>query len=289
VDTFVDYYELLHVQPAAPAAVIKASHRAMLQKLNHHPDKGGDVAFAQLLNAAAKTLCDPQARAHYDELRRQQQRKEAKESQAHSGDPGEPWGEPGGSPSAGHDKQQKAEKSTVDSSTGAAQSGTRNVDEQDTANAPPAFPAAVRCPFCKSPHSADHSYISATKGYTNHNRCRVCNAARTPIAQFPVASNDRLRRIHRQHHETPAQLWRQWPMANPSAASLTDFSPAGCALQSAFALSESDTVMLETDLFNAVCKVRYCRPSVSNKHIIGLEFLTLDLQVEPGTLLDASA
>ena len=71
MDTFTDFYELLHVQPSAPEPVIKASYRAMMQKLNHHPDRGGDVAFAQLLNKATQTLCNPQTRAQYDALRQQ--------------------------------------------------------------------------------------------------------------------------------------------------------------------------------------------------------------------------
>jgi len=40
MDTFTDYYALLHVQADAPMPVIKASYRAMMQKLGHHPDKG---------------------------------------------------------------------------------------------------------------------------------------------------------------------------------------------------------------------------------------------------------
>ena len=61
-----DFYRLLHVQPDAPAAVVKASYRAMMQKMQHHPDLGGDEATAQLLNEAVATLCDPTKRAIYD-------------------------------------------------------------------------------------------------------------------------------------------------------------------------------------------------------------------------------
>ena len=61
-----NYYQLLHVLPDAPSPVIKASYRAMMQKMRHHPDLGGDPARAQLLNEAVDTLCNPDRRAIYD-------------------------------------------------------------------------------------------------------------------------------------------------------------------------------------------------------------------------------
>ncbi len=61
-----DYYQLLHVLPDAPSPVIKASYRAMMQKMRHHPDLGGDLSRAQLLNEAVDTLCNPARRAIYD-------------------------------------------------------------------------------------------------------------------------------------------------------------------------------------------------------------------------------
>jgi hypothetical protein len=64
-----DYYRILHVQPDAPTAVIKASHRTLMQQLKMHPDLGGDHAHAVLINEAFATLCDPEARAAYDRTR----------------------------------------------------------------------------------------------------------------------------------------------------------------------------------------------------------------------------
>lgn len=42
-----------------------------MQTLNYHPDKGGDVSFAQLLNEALSTLGDTAKRREYDQLRQQ--------------------------------------------------------------------------------------------------------------------------------------------------------------------------------------------------------------------------
>ncbi len=61
-----NYYRILHVQRDAPAAVIKASYRAILQRLGAHPDLGGDHAEATLINEAFATLSDPARRAAYD-------------------------------------------------------------------------------------------------------------------------------------------------------------------------------------------------------------------------------
>ena len=64
-----DYYELLHLQPDAPDALIKASYRTLMQKLKMHPDLGGDADAASLLNEAYDTLGNPTARAKYDSSR----------------------------------------------------------------------------------------------------------------------------------------------------------------------------------------------------------------------------
>ena len=70
VSNSTDYYELLHLQPDAPPALIKASYRTLMQKLKMHPDLGGDTAVASLLNKAYDTLGDPVLRARYDKVRK---------------------------------------------------------------------------------------------------------------------------------------------------------------------------------------------------------------------------
>ena len=59
-----NYYRLLHVQPDAPAEVIKAAYRALMTI--HHPDKGGDANKASLVNEAYTVLADTKQRAEYD-------------------------------------------------------------------------------------------------------------------------------------------------------------------------------------------------------------------------------
>jgi hypothetical protein len=59
-------YHVLHVQPEAPAEIIKASYRALMSSLRAHPDLGGDTEKAAQINAAYAVLGDPERRRDYD-------------------------------------------------------------------------------------------------------------------------------------------------------------------------------------------------------------------------------
>ena len=60
-----NHYRVLHVQPEAPAEVIKASYRTLMAKL--HPDQGGSAELAARLNVAYAVLSDPEQRRRYDQ------------------------------------------------------------------------------------------------------------------------------------------------------------------------------------------------------------------------------
>lgn len=63
-----NYYRILYVQPDAPAAIIQAAYRTLMQKLKAHPDLGGDEWNAAVINKAFAVLSDPRKRRAYDEL-----------------------------------------------------------------------------------------------------------------------------------------------------------------------------------------------------------------------------
>ena len=61
-----NYYRILYVQPDAPLEVIKSSYKAIMLKLKAHPDLGGDISQAALINEAYQHLKDKQKRLRYD-------------------------------------------------------------------------------------------------------------------------------------------------------------------------------------------------------------------------------
>jgi molecular chaperone DnaJ len=61
-----DYYEVLGVAKDADQATIKKAYKKLASK--HHPDKGGDTAAFQEVQAAYDHLSDEQKRAHYDQF-----------------------------------------------------------------------------------------------------------------------------------------------------------------------------------------------------------------------------
>lgn len=64
-------YELLEVQPVASEGVIKAAYKARAAQV--HPDKGGTVADAIMVNKAGTILLDEDKRKKYDAFLREQQ------------------------------------------------------------------------------------------------------------------------------------------------------------------------------------------------------------------------
>lgn len=61
----VDYYKLLDVDRGSSEEEIKKAYRRLM-KAGAHPDLGGDGDRAKDLNAAYRTLLDPNRRARYD-------------------------------------------------------------------------------------------------------------------------------------------------------------------------------------------------------------------------------
>jgi curved DNA-binding protein CbpA len=61
-----NYYRILQVQPDAPFEIIRASYRTQMRELRKHPDLGGSVFGAAVLNEAYETLSNPERRAEYD-------------------------------------------------------------------------------------------------------------------------------------------------------------------------------------------------------------------------------
>jgi DnaJ-class molecular chaperone len=81
----VDYYEILQVHPRASQEMVKKAYRTLMGEMGGHPDLGGDVERAKLINEAYTVLGDPEVRRGYDDAR------------TRSG----PWGSTGGARTSG--------------------------------------------------------------------------------------------------------------------------------------------------------------------------------------------
>lgn len=273
-----NYYQLLHVLPDAPVPVIKASYRAMMQKMRLHPDLGGDEAIAKILNEAVSTLCDPDAREAYDlELSHRE------------------YSAAGGEPAWNADKRAANSESTSDSAPVEDEKPSSKKYSQAASNEPSGkaranyshLPKREQCPFC---HASYPTYRSSSIGYSNEQRCAQCKAAATPIEQFSSDCADDVRKIYRHEHQTHACLWTQWPVEKPLRATMTDMSLAGCAIDSASELAVHSIVVLDTELLNGICIVRYCKKIPGNTtYSIGMEFLTLDITSASGAVFSATA
>ncbi|MCB9192637.1 MAG: DnaJ domain-containing protein [Flavobacteriales bacterium] len=77
-EDFIDWYEILEVDPEATAAEIKKQYHKMMKK--YHPDKNGpesDHKMAALVNEAYNILKDKESRGKFDEERQKRTKKAA--------------------------------------------------------------------------------------------------------------------------------------------------------------------------------------------------------------------
>jgi len=62
----VNYYRILQVDPGADPLIIKNAYYTILNQLKCHPDKGGDLEKAKLINEAYHILSTAELREKYD-------------------------------------------------------------------------------------------------------------------------------------------------------------------------------------------------------------------------------
>lgn len=292
-----DYYQLLHVQPDAPAPVIKASYRAMMQKMRHHPDLGGDSGLAQRLNEAVSTLCDPARREEYDShlaaMRRHAKPENRTGGSAHPG--GTP--RPDGSDTAhrryqGHGDTQPPPGAGSWAGAGDSYRHAGSANEPNHATGQSFLPTRAQCPFCHTPYawarSDNNRYQS--QAYSARARCVQCHGATTPISAVPIAATDDLRKMYRYDHDAPVELWTEWPSRQSTKATMVDLSLTGCAIVCNTQLAHGLIIVLDTPILNSVCQIRYChRREHDNHYAMGLSFMTLDIQAQPGAVFSTTA
>lgn len=137
-----NYYRLLHLQPDAPAEVIKSCYRTLMSTMRRHPDLGGDHETAALINEAYAVLSDPARRAAYDEERAARAAR--------------------GTPRAERRASSKAAPARDPSQPANASARASSSDD-----------LTPRCPFCRHP---------AVKRLAKEARCERCQAPLRPVA-----------------------------------------------------------------------------------------------------------
>ncbi len=244
------YYQLLHVQPDAPEAVIKASYRAIMQKLRMHPDLGGDVDHAGLLNQAFATLIHPDKRRSYD--------KKLSDIQVNG-------------------KQDPAGRRCRTADKDGGDPGVCHPEPQSDGRA--------FCNFCKTQNLLERK---SDPDWKSIDRCRTCHAPLKKLRRPDYSTKTDLRELQRISLDTSVRLTPDFVDNTVLSAKVLDFSIGGLGVEVSESIDTGKFVLIQSRYFEAVAKVTQAQSIESRLYRIGLEFHTLELAFRPGELLSVS-
>ncbi|MGI9324651.1 MAG: DnaJ domain-containing protein [Pseudomonadales bacterium] len=251
----VDYYQVLHVNPDAPLEIIKASYRALMQSLKHHPDLGGDQDSAALINEAYATLSKPESREAYDRLRAEQSQR------FHS---------------AAHESRPDSRERSTHSTT-----ATENarISSPQAYKVPLRLISASRCPFCQAAN--DNS-----GGITHDASCAQCLSPLT-TKEREISTQAGLRAIDRMPKEQDIEIYTQWPGSALYGRTL-DISLNGMLFQTRAEMSLQQIIKISCTLCEATARVAHVG-GASEVAKIGVEFVTLRFTQARGSFVSTRA
>ncbi|MBL4827933.1 MAG: J domain-containing protein [Spongiibacteraceae bacterium] len=220
-----DYYRILLVHPDADREIIRASYRTLMQKLKYHPDLGGDVGDAALINEAFSVLYDKEKRAHYDAVlaTRQQAIKSGRVNKVSA-------------------TQGQAQGASVKKET-PSRAG-RNLSAQQGVNLNEAISLAYTaariknqvqntkkssCAFCQE--------VNYFNSYADSEDSEICFSCESPLHFInfdPLWVDKRVGKRIRQ--KVKMHFLVKWPTKNLYPAILDDLSPTGMNFQSPYLL-----------------------------------------------------
>lgn len=255
----IDFYQVLHVQPDAPTAVIKASYRALLREGGMHPDVGGDHMQATLLNEAFATLSDPRKRAEYDKALGRApvppSQSAQKTAAAHAG--------------------QHAETSSPHRPTPHPPNSSGG--ERRNGEGP-------RCHFCGGA-------LGSVSADAPDAICSACGAALCAARRHQADDSSR-RAIDRLPHRMSVTFRRSSSPDVVASALTEDLSLNGMRVRTAVELAAGERLRVESQFCSAVAVVRSVAAAgqpADHEWIAGLEFLTLRLKRERGGIVSTVA
>ncbi|HHZ88759.1 MAG TPA: J domain-containing protein [Chromatiales bacterium] len=244
-----NYYRVLYLQHDAPAELVKASYRCLMQKLKLHPDLGGDEWNASIINEAYAILSNAEKRKTYDLTL--DQPTSAKPTRRHdtAAKPSHHrnhWRKPGGSSS--------------------------------TQRGGPAY-----CPFCRA--SAPGHSLSRSK----NEQCRVCDSPLAPATKAKGSGKSKraTRRTSIQGDIQFFTRWPQDIATSGQVRNLSPMGMQFATLKSLAENSviKIEAKGLSAVGRIASCK----RADDHHGYLIGVEFLTLSFNDTRGTFVSAKA
>nr|WP_296751422.1 DnaJ domain-containing protein [Thioalkalivibrio sp.] len=244
-----NHYRILHVQPDAPAEIIRASYRSLMLKLRHHPDRGGSHHAAVTLNGAYRTLSDPERRRAYDRTLSMAQRA--------------PWPRslttaiPAGPPEPGH-------------------AGRGHVAGDVVADGV----AAGLCSFCQAPKPSRISEDS---------RCACCGGPLTPVSGMlgERSEPEGRRTVPRIGKDAAALIYPAW--GRPATrAQMRDLSPAGISLFTSAGVLAGDVVRVVAESGDFIARVVQTRERGVQRSVHA-QFLAASFTEQRGVFVSVSA
>ncbi|MFA7506380.1 MAG: DnaJ domain-containing protein [Burkholderiaceae bacterium] len=251
-----NYYRILHVQPEAPAEIIKASYRTLMSKLKMHPDLGGDHDMAILVNEAYAVLGDPERRAAYDlEIGRLPYRgRRADRAEAATGHAG-PW---------------QAAGAAARGSQGSSDGTAWTMADED----------GEHCPWCA---------LAVPVTIKPATRCARCRA---PLAKPPAPDAQAQeilgrRGASRRPRANLAIMQRQDGGATLSVR-LRDLSLSGLGLVTTTAVADDTRVWIQAQDFEAIATIVGSQREYGD-HILHARLLSLALTRRTGVFVSETA
>ena len=262
-----NYYRVLHVQPDAPAAIIKASYRILMQTLKAHPDLGGDIAKAQLLNEAYQIISNPEKRAHYDNNLNLRPRVRVTERLTCSSEKLQTIKQ-----TQHKEKSQKINRTKSQSIT------------PEKTLPPMSRRASLRCKFCNTSQSNLSTQAAYSIVIHAPLQCAHCNSPLNNLAQLDLNSSCK-RAISRIEREGTIEFFTQWPQDKAHCGVITDISPNGLGFKSTTRLKFNSILKVNSPLLNAVIKIvnhRQISIKATLYYKFGAEFLSVEFCAQKG-------
>lgn len=262
-----NYYRVLHVQPDAPLALIRASYRTLMQTLRNHPDLGGEDWNAAILNEAYAVLSDESERSAYD-------------AQLFSD---RPYSDTGRQTSAQRSKNTENAPDPGPGSSGWSKvafeehaSSAQGVNPK-AAGYQPAFVDSFFCAFCGSQYRGS---------LDEEAECATCNTPLKPLDPLNLEFSCQ-RHIHRVPLKATLTLHSVWP-GPPRSAILRDLSPNGLNFTAEYYLKKGQKVRVACSMFTALAEITNCTATRVDQHRYGARFITIRYSRTNGTHFSAS-